>query len=397
MIPAVLAVDDRPENLEQLQRALGSLDVRLVPATSGDAALKWLFDNECAVVLLGVSVDLDGYRTARAIKGEDRTRHVPIIFLTARSNGVDDQLEGYGIGAVDFLANPFDPVILRSKVNVLAELFVQAKVIEQQNRQLREQLGRLRETEAALTRQTNELERSNAELERFAFVASHDLREPLLVVGGLLELLGDDVPPDAAAELRTRASAGVNNLAGMVDDILSYARASTGELLLEEVALDDLVASVIADVDGVSSVTGVAGADGADGATTVTISSDPLPTVVGDRWQLARLFHHLLDNAVKFRRHDTIKPEVHIGLARSGGDWVLSVQDNGIGIAPEDMDQLFTLFRPPASSSDDHGPSVGLAVCRRVVERHGGTIRADSVPGRGTTISFTLPVGEQKR
>src|SRR5687768_11019035 len=99
MIPAVLAVDDRPENLEQLQLALGSLDVRLVPATSGDDALKWLYDNECAVVLLGVSVDLDGYRTARAIKGEDRTRHVPIIFLTARSNGVDDQLEGYGIGA----------------------------------------------------------------------------------------------------------------------------------------------------------------------------------------------------------------------------------------------------------------------------------------------------------
>jgi signal transduction histidine kinase len=254
------------------------------------------------------------------------------------------------------------------------------QTIEQENHRLHAQVVQLAEAEAALRRQTDELERSNEQLERYALVASHDLREPLHVVAGLLELLSDDLRSSDAAQLLDRARAGIAELSALVDELLTLARASTGELLLEHIALDDLVDDAIA----------AAVAHAPD--TAVTPTHDPLPTIVGDRWHLARVFTHLLDNALEFRRHDEVTPVVHVSLSRSDDKWVISVRDNGIGIRPEAMSELFTLFSPPRRGGDITGRGAGLAICRRVVERHGGTITADSIPGRGTTISFTLPV-----
>ena len=377
----VLVVDDRPDNLLAVEAVLDPLEVEIIRANSGREALRHLLTADVAVILLDVQMpELDGYETARLIKARARTQNIPIIFLTARDKALEHELDAYDTGAVDYLSKPFAPEVLRTKVQVFVDLYLQARTIEQQRSLLERRLQERDEAEAALRAQTVELERSNAELERFAFLASHDLREPLQVTSGFLELLGERIgmTEGDTKMLMERAVAGIDGMGRLVDDLLSYARVSTGAQHPSELDLNAIVDDVRLELgDAVRS----AGAK---------ITSDPLPVVRGDRWQLSRLFVHLLDNAVRFRRGDGV--EIHIGVARRDDLWVVSVRDNGRGVDPAAVPRLFTLLgRVPTSEADRRGTGVGLALCRRVVERHDGEIWIDSVPGQGTTVSFTLP------
>ena len=381
---SVLIVDDRPDNLLALEAVLEPLSVRVARANSGAEALRRLLNEEFAVILLDVQMpEIDGFETARLIKGRERTRSVPIIFLTAISREMEHQLEGYGSGAVDYITKPFEPVVLRSKVSVFVDLYRQARVIEEQNALLARRLEERDRAQAALARQSAELERSNAELERFALAASHDLSEPLHVLAGLLELLahrqaeGDERD---TAELLERARAGVSRMCEMVEQLLVYARFSAGALNLQPVDLGAVLEEAKREL-----------ADRIESAD-ASVTADPLPTVVGDEWQLRRALVHLLDNALEFRSDRP--PEVHVGLSRRGGEWVVSVRDNGIGMEADQLARLFTMFSRFHPREEHGGAGLGLATSRRVVERHGGAIWADSLPGRGTTVSFTLPAGD---
>lgn len=378
---AVLIVDDRPDNLLALEAVLEPLPVRVVRANSGPEALRRLLTEEFAVIMLDVQMpDLDGFETARLIKGREKTRNIPIIFLTAISREVEHQLEGYGSGAVDYLTKPFEPMVLRSKVSVFVDLHRQSRLIEEQNAMLSRRLEERDRAQAALARQSAELERSNAELERFAFVASHDLSEPLQVQAGLLELLADRLPDSLdgdAVELLRRARARVARMCRMVDQLLGYARFSAAELQLQPVELDGVFRQAQEELS-----------DRID-ALDATVTSDPLPVVTGDAWQLRRLFVNLLENALEYRSDRP--PEVHVALSRRDGDWVVSVRDNGVGMEPDEVARLFTMFARLHPREGHPGAGLGLAACRRVVERHGGTIWADSLPGQGTTVSFTVP------
>ncbi len=199
----VLIVDDRPDNLLALEATLEPLDVEVTQAQSGPDALRQLLNEDFAVILLDVQMPgMDGYETARLIKTRARSANVPIIFLTAISRETEHQLRGYEAGAVDYLAKPFDPEVLRSKVAVFMALHEQARTIEAQNRLLAERLEERDRARAALGRHAAELQRSNAALDRFASVVSHDLLEPLHVVGGMLEVLADRHGRDLADEGR---------------------------------------------------------------------------------------------------------------------------------------------------------------------------------------------------
>ena len=378
----VLVVDDRPDNLLAVEAVLDPLDVEIIRANSGAEALRHLLTQDVAVILLDVQMpELDGYETARLIKARARTQNIPIIFLTARDKALEHELDAYDTGAVDYLSKPFAPEVLRTKVQVFVDLYLQARTIDEQRALLERRLQERDEAEAALRAQTIELERSNAELERFAFLASHDLREPLQVTTGFLELLKERLPEGDAdsAVLMERAAAGLGGMARLVDDLLSYARVSTGAQHRSELDLDVIVddaRSELADAIALASA---------------KLTSDPLPAVLGDRWQLSRLFVHLLDNAVRFRREDGV--EIHVGVTRRDDQWVISVRDNGRGVEPASAARLFTLLgRVPSGAEGSRGTGVGLALCRRVVERHGGKIWMDSVPGQGSTVSFTLPM-----
>lgn len=383
----VLVVDDRPDNLLAVEAVLDPLDVDVIRANSGKEALRHLLTADVAVILLDVQMpELDGYETARLIKARARTQNIPIIFLTARDKAIEHELDAYDTGAVDYLSKPFAPEVLRTKVQVFVDLYLQARTIDEQRALLERRLQERDEAEAALRAQTIELERSNAELERFAFVASHDLREPLQVTAGFIALLQARLAEaglgrDDVTVLMNRAVAGIDGMSRLVDDLLSYARASTGEQHTKELDLDALFDEVKAEL-----APEVERAD-------AKVTSDPLPVVLGDRWQMSGLLLHLLDNAVRFRREDGTALEVHVGVSRRDAEWVISVRDNGRGVDPAVVPRLFTLLgRVPSVEGERRGTGVGLALCRRVVERHGGEIWIDSVPGRGSTVSFTLPV-----
>ena len=369
----VLIVDDRPDNLTALEASLAPLDVRITRAGSGAEALRSLLVEDFAVILLDVQMpDLDGFETARLIKERSRTRHIPIIFLTAISREIEHQLKGYSAGAVDYLAKPFDPEVLRSKVAVFVELYDQSRLISDQNALLAERLDERDRAEAALSRHAAELQRSNAALDRLASAASADLLAPLHVLAGMLELVelrsGGSLDADGTL-LMERARRRALELAEQVELMLGDARESVEPPRRDPTDLNQALDRARRELAP------LLGSD-------VVLTADPLPTVAGDEWQLVQVFVHLLTHAVRSAAPD--HPEVHVALSRRRSDWLVSVADNGPGLAPGEQAAMF---------DGAHGDA-GLAVARRIVERHGGAVLVDAVLGRGTTVSFTLAVDE---
>jgi signal transduction histidine kinase len=389
-LPRVLLVDDRPDNLLALRAVLEPLGLELVEADSGEEALRHLLAGEFALIILDVQMPgLDGFETARLIRGRERTRYVPIIFLTAISGQPEHYLKGYESGAVDYVYKPFEPEILRAKVSMFAELWARGATIEAQRGELAGRLAELDEAHAGLAAQTVELERSNAALERFAGVVGLELREPLHTVAGLLDLLDDRHAASLSDEGRTllaRAVAGTDRARSIVASLLDYARASTGELHRSRFPLAEVLAEAEAET----------GPELAEAKAEVV--ADGLPLVSGDRAQLVQLLAQLLDNAVRFR--GPARPVVTVSAEPVGSAVQVSVADNGPGVAEADLPRLFTAFaRPapvpsaPSAAANGRGAGLGLALCRRIVERHGGMIWAEHGSAGGLVVRFELPEG----
>jgi len=237
-----------------------------------------------------------------------------------------------------------------------------------------------REEEAKLTAHAAELERSNAELAQFAYVASHDLSEPLRVVGSYVRLLASRYRGklDADAdEVIGYASDGVTRMHRLINDLLEYSRVGASGRPLVPIASEEILQRALRNLKT------------AVDEKSARVTWDPLPWVLGDDGQLERVFQNLLSNAIKFCDRDV--PQVHVSAERQAAMWVFSVRDNGIGIQPQSLDRLFKLFQRLHDRSQYSGSGIGLAVCKKIVERHGGRIRVESAPGRGSTFSFTLP------
>jgi PAS domain S-box-containing protein len=239
----------------------------------------------------------------------------------------------------------------------------------------------LAEAALELEQRNEELERSNRELEQFASIVSHDLKSPLQVVRGFVELLGRqaDANPDKANEVQTYVAAALRGAARMdrlIDDLLVYSRAGQRPAELFPIDLEVIAAEVLADSAALIS------------ETDAVVKVGPLPTVPGDATQLRQLFQNLVTNAIKFRRMEVV-PEVSITAESNGDHWVIDVRDNGIGIEPEHREEIFGMFSR-LHHGDRPGSGIGLAICARVVANHGGTIWAESAPDAGTILRFTL-------
>jgi signal transduction histidine kinase len=385
-VPRVLLVDDRPDNLLALRAVLEPLGLDLVEAASGEEALRQLLGGEFALIILDVQMPgLDGFETARLIRGRERTRYVPIIFLTAISGEPEHYQRGYESGAVDYVYKPFEPDILRAKVSVFAELWSRGATIEAQREELAGRLAELDEAHAGLAAQAVELERSNAALERFAEVAGVELQEPLHTIAGLLDLLDDrhaGALSDEGRTLLARAVAGTDRARSIVGSLLDYARASTGALQRGRFPLAEALAEAEAEV----------GAQLAEAKADVV--GDGLPLVTGDRGQVVGLLAELLDNAVRFR--GPTSPVVTVSAETVSDGVRVTVADNGPGVAETDLPRLFTAFSRPAPAAgvtNGLGAGLGLALCRRIVERHGGMIWAEGGADGGLVVRFELPEG----
>ncbi len=237
-----------------------------------------------------------------------------------------------------------------------------------------------KQAEEMMHRQAQELERSNAELEQFAYVASHDLQEPLRMVASYVRLLErrykDKLDSDAN-DFIGFAVDGANRMHELINDLLAYSRVGTRGNAFEPTDCEAVLEQALANLRTAIEESGAA------------VSHDMLPTLEVDGSQLAQVFQNLIGNAIKFRSEDT--PRVHVSAEPNEGGFTFSVSDNGIGIDPKYTDRIFTIFQQLHDKSEYPGTGIGLAICRKIVERHGGRIWVESNPGDGATFRFAIP------
>ncbi|QFU81611.1 ATP-binding protein [Natronorubrum aibiense] len=270
---------------------------------------------------------------------------------------------GFGVGSYD----------ARAKTHALE--------VERQNRDLQQTTTQLDETVARLEATNRDVEASNERLEQFAYAASHDLQEPLRMVTSYLMLVdnryGDQLDTDGR-EFIAYAVDGAERMREMIDGLLEYSRIETQGESFEPVDLEAVFADVQQDLE-----VQLAERD-------ATVELESLPRVEGDSHQLRQLFQNLLSNALEYSGDEP--PRIRVAAERDGSRWIVSVEDNGIGIDPADADRIFELFQRLHSRKEYPGTGLGLALCQRIVERHGGEIWVDSESGEGATFSVALPV-----
>ncbi len=237
-----------------------------------------------------------------------------------------------------------------------------------------------KQAEEALRRRTDELARSNSELEQFAYVASHDLQEPLRMVSSYVQLLANRYKGKLdgdADDFINYATDGAARMQRLINDLLAYSRVGTRGAAFEKVSLESAFARAL---DNLEVKIGESGA---------IITYDSLPAVYGDGGQLTQVFQNLVDNAIKFRGDQP--PRVHVSAALGDGEYTCSVKDNGIGIDEQYLSKVFVLFQRLHTRREYPGTGIGLAICKRIIERHGGRIWLESTPGAGSTFYFTIP------
>jgi len=228
-----------------------------------------------------------------------------------------------------------------------------------------------------------ELQRSNRDLEQFAAVASHDLKEPLVTVGGFLALLKrrheGNLDPETDRHIRF-ALESVERMERLILDLLEYSRVGTHTRPFQVVDSSTILEITLKNLAGTLHSKGA------------LVTHDPLPEIIADHAQIGQLFQNLIGNAIKFCRREP--PRVHVSAVRNGREHIFYVQDNGIGIAPESADEIFGAFRRLHDGDEFPGTGLGLATCARIVERHRGRIWVESKPGEGSTFCFTIPAKE---
>lgn len=231
-----------------------------------------------------------------------------------------------------------------------------------------------------LDAQAKALARSNAELEQFAYVASHDLQEPLRAVAGCVQLLQQRYQGQLNAradELIAHAVEGATRMQALINDLLAYSRVDRRDEPLKSTDCTLVVKEVLANLQVAIRESGA------------VITYGTLPTILADPLQMSQVFQNLLSNAIKYRSER--QPEIHVEATCTEGEWCFSVHDNGLGIEPQYRERIFAIFQRLHTRREYPGTGIGLAICKKIIERHGGRIWVESEPGRGSTFSFTIP------
>jgi signal transduction histidine kinase len=416
----ILLVDDEPANLLALEAVLESLGQNLVQASSGEEALRHIIKTDFAVILLDVLMPgMNGFETASLIRQRDSNRHTPIIFLTAMEKAENEMFKGYSLGAIDYLVKPFVPAVLRSKVSVLIDIYRKNAEVIRLNEKLSNRAGELEalsrdlkkenekrrqsETElhqsqevlknlntnlearivdrtAVIEERSLQLTRTNAELEQFVYSASHDLKEPLRTMTSFLQLLERRNPDKLDAESKQFIQFAINcseNMRNLINGLLEYSQVTLKEKTFKNVDCNLVVRRILDQLN--ASIT-------QNGARVEILT---LPVVYGEGILLGQLFQNLIGNALKFCKDRP--PEIQVGSEKQENEWMFWVQDNGIGIEPRFFQQIFRLFQRLHGREEYPGAGLGLAVCHKTVELHGGKIWCESELGKGSRFCFTIP------
>jgi signal transduction histidine kinase len=307
---------------------------------------------------------MDGYEIAELMRSAERTKLVPIIFVTAGDRSEERMFRGYAAGAVDFLYKPVNAQVLESKVDVFVDIYRKARDLELSN--------------AALARASYALRERIADLENVSRTLSHDLRAPLRSIRSfstsLADALAGKLDPETQDSLDRLVRAS-DRMAYMVDDLFALLQLSAIEHLAVKVSLRDVLDGVVENLQLDLKQTGG------------VVTYDDLPVVRGHPSLIAQILQNLLSNAIKFRGPRA--PRIHIAAQQIAGAWLISVTDNGVGIPAEHRERVFGLFE--RLGGETPGTGVGLALCRRAVEKLHGRIWVDAAQDDGAVFYFTIP------
>jgi two-component system sensor histidine kinase/response regulator len=362
MQPNILLVDDRKENLLATEKVLRHLDAGIFKANSGNEALSLMLRHKFALVLLDVQMpEMDGFEVAMLMQQQESMRGTPIIFITAISKEEKYATQAAEIGAVDYIFKPINSDILRSKVKVYLDLYNQ-----------RQQILKL----------FDGLMQSNEELERFAYVCSHDMQEPVRMMNSYSELLAErcnGLLDDKGERYLHYITENAQRMQKMIADILTFSRVGREEVMIETVDSGEILREILAEFESIIA------------ASNAKIIHENLPILKTSPTLLRILLQNLIGNALKFHNGKQA-PQIRIEAVKQADVWEFSVEDNGIGIDPHFYDRVFTIFQRIHRREEYAGTGIGLSTCQKFIRLCGGDIRFESAPGAGTTFYFTLPI-----
>ncbi|MBL7699172.1 MAG: response regulator [Chitinophagaceae bacterium] len=411
----ILIVDDKQENLFSLQKLLQLHDFKVDTALSGEEALKKILKNFYALIILDVQMPvMDGFEVAEAISGYGKSKDIPIIFLSAVKINKTFITKGYDSGGIDYVTKPFDPDVLLLKVKTFYRLSEQRRALNEMQNILKEEIEfrkkaekdlsdlnhslekRVEERTEELFKINKQLEISNDDLQQYASVASHDLKEPLRKI----QIYSDKVRRsflngnDEADQYMQKIIASSQRMSRLINDLLNYSRLS-GEGLFKRTNINTILDELMSDLEILIA------------EKNASIYFDKFPEMDVIPGQIRQLFQNMLSNAIKFSKPG-VAPEITITVRRTeqldidsadseNGNYArISISDNGIGFNEIYKEKIFTMFQRLHSREAFEGTGIGLAIVKKIVEKHNGIITVNSREGEGTNFTFVLPILQNK-
>jgi len=405
----ILLVDDREDNLFSIESILEKDNYTIVKANSGREALKVLLrQQDFSLILMDVQMpELNGLETAAIIYERDKLKNIPIIFITAFSYDEDYIFKGYQTGGVDYIYKPIKPELLRMKVSVFVELYrktqqllLHEKKLLTANKSLQKEIEERKASEQKikllnekLVKNNTHLKTINEELDRFAYVASHDLQEPLrkIMVFSDKILMKENMGEETEKYFKKIISSS-KRMQLLINDLLSFSRQSMSSSDFKKTDLNILAKEAIAELEIEIE------------KNNAQILINDLPVVWAVPSLIRQLFHNLISNAIKFRKK-MVAPVINIEAKKMNGSdnslplkmvngniyYKISVSDNGIGFDPKYTEEIFMVFKRLHSYHEFEGSGVGLSICKKIIEKHNGCITAQSKPDEGSTFIIGLP------
>jgi signal transduction histidine kinase len=398
----ILLVDDREDNLMAIEAILAQDNFTFVKALSGREALKILLSEfDFALILMDVKMpNLSGFETAELIYARQKLKHIPIIFITAHSYGDEHIFQGYRSGAVDYIYKPINPDLLRVKVSVFIDLYIknhQLLAQEQKliaiNKSLEAEINERKNSEEKikalnlqLLKNIDKLEIANKDLDRFAFMASHDLQEPLRKIRifcGRLSEKYSHVFDDESKVYINRMQNSANRMQVLIQDILTFSKISLQKKKFVKCDLNQILVETLSDLE--SNIQ----------ESNANIISEQLPVLCINPNLIRPLFFNIIGNALKYSKENetpVIQIYSDINDKESGNYCRIFFKDNGIGFDQKYSDQIFDMFKRLHLQNEYEGTGIGLALCKKIVEEHEGFISAISSPGKGSTFIISFPL-----
>ena len=401
----ILIVDDIEANILALKKILEMNDLQADTADSGEEALKKILKKNYSLIILDVQMPgMDGFEVAETLAGSNRTKDIPVIFLSAVNKQKKFISKGYETGGVDYITKPVDPDLLIMKVKTFLKLSEQknelkairdilSKEVEirkeaQENLELK-----VAERTAELLHKNEELELRNHELQQFSWVVSHDLKEPLRKIQMFTKIIKDrylDGDDEKANDYAERTVRSANRMSDLITDLLDYSRLSS-TAVPGTANLNQIFNEVLTDLDYLIE------------KKNAIITKEELPEVQGIPSQLRQVFQNLIGNALKFSKHGTapvieVTSEIiatkdfNAPASKDGSYCRITVKDNGIGFDEAFLDKIFIIFQRLNDRNSYEGTGIGLAIAKKIIEKHNGSITAKSTLGHGASFIIILPL-----